>query len=543
MGIKSKNQSLRRLFRLFKRPNFIISIATLFYVILFCSALLQFKKRDQIAEDVYRDRLEKLKLMETDGLRHEFEIKANRYEGSENFQNVESRSVVDSKKEYQDRSEFIWTAFVKNFWMRLLNVSPKNRTASEVQNQFSEERQIHFRDIANMRIEYLEQSDFSLGMFCVFGAGTLSFLFFLNVFLYKDSKATSIKISILKKKIESGEILLTTRAEEQLMDSPALLTLAETIHKYGSELITETDAIKSRFSEVSALTHLINETSHVLNSNISEENERIQEIHSLANSIKGEISNIDRNADSYYILVSSLNVEIKQLDEIIDHVGSAVEKSVKGASEMEKNIESGSNTIVQLAESVSKIEHNSKEMKLIASLIKQISERINLLALNAAIESARAGAYGRGFSVVAREVGALAQETDKSMKTIESLIQKSIYEADLGRSLVNRSGELYKNIKKDLTNLKSSSEEIVALVELQTQKRARIKYSSDQIDKKSDEIYNSIKQHKNANSGMETQISKISKITNGSLSISKSLMDYSDQLNAKSARIENINKV
>ncbi|TGM52957.1 methyl-accepting chemotaxis protein [Leptospira adleri] len=540
MKIKSKNPSFRIVFRVFKRPNFIVSIATLFYVILFCLALLQFKKRDQIVEDAYRDRVERLKLIEANALKRELETKNNRYES---FKNVEYRSIADSKIEFQGWSDFFWTSFMKNSWMRLLNFSPENRTASEVKNSYSEEGQINFRNIANMRIESLEQSAFSVGMFCVFGAGTLCFLFFLNIFLYKDSKATSIKISILKKKIESGDILLTTQAEEQLMDSPALLTLAETIHKYGSELITETDAIKSRFSEVSALTHLINETSHVLNSNISEENERIREIHSLANSIKGEISNIDRNADSYYILVSSLNVEIKQLDEIIDHVGSAVEKSMKGASEMEKNIESGSNTIVQLAESVSKIENNSKEMKLIASLIKQISERINLLALNAAIESARAGAYGRGFSVVAREVGALAQETDKSMKTIESLIQKSIYEADLGRSLVNRSGELYENIIKDLINLKSSSEEIVNLVELQTQKRARIKYSSDQIDKKSDEIYNSIKQHKNANSGMETQISKISKITNGSLSISKSLMDYSDQLNAKSTRIENINKI
>ncbi|AOP35081.1 hypothetical protein A0128_15275 [Leptospira tipperaryensis] len=542
MKNKSEINIFRRTFRVLKRPNGMLSIATLFYTILFCSTLFQFKNRDQLVEEAYHKRLEQLRQLDSFHNTSELGEGEEKFQESENLREVEYPTVSDAKVESRNWLGFIWSAFVKGSWMRLLNFQSTNPVIFDAKNSESIGRQMSRQNIESMRIEYLEQSGFSIGMFCIFGMGTLGFLFFLNIFLYKDSKKVSSTISILNRRIQSGEIQITAQTEEQLMDSPALLSLAETIHKYGNNLITETNAIKSKFSEVSALTHLINETSHVLNSNISEENERIQEIYSLANSIKGEINNIDRNSDSYYILVSSLNVEIKQLDEMIDHVGSAVETSLKGVSAMKNNIESGSNTIVLLANSVSKIEDNSKEMKLITSLIKQISERVNLLALNAAIESARAGAYGRGFSVVAREIGALAQETDKSMKTIESLIQRSIQEANLGHSLVDRSKELYENIIKDLSNLKSSSEEIVDLVALQTQKRARIKYSSDQIDKKSDEIYNSIKQHKSANSGMETQISKISQITNGSLTISKSLMDYSDQLNEKSIKIEKIKK-
>ena len=59
-----------------------------------------------------------------------------------------------------------------------------------------------------------------------------------------------------------------------------------------------------------------------------------------------------------------------------------------------------------------------------AQVISEIAEQINLLALNASIEAARAGEQGRGFTVVATEIGKLANETSEAVGGIQETIDQ-----------------------------------------------------------------------------------------------------------------------
>ncbi len=60
----------------------------------------------------------------------------------------------------------------------------------------------------------------------------------------------------------------------------------------------------------------------------------------------------------------------------------------------------------------------------VTNVIKNISDQTSLLALNAMIESARAGESGKGFTVVAKEIGKLSEQTSQSIAGIEGIVDE-----------------------------------------------------------------------------------------------------------------------
>lgn len=75
-----------------------------------------------------------------------------------------------------------------------------------------------------------------------------------------------------------------------------------------------------------------------------------------------------------------------------------------------------------LAESILNLAEHAQAIGEIIEAVNDIAEQTNLLALNAGIEAARAGEHGRGFSVVAAEIKALADQSKKSTTQVRQIL-------------------------------------------------------------------------------------------------------------------------
>jgi methyl-accepting chemotaxis protein WspA len=87
-------------------------------------------------------------------------------------------------------------------------------------------------------------------------------------------------------------------------------------------------------------------------------------------------------------------------------------------------------TMQQLVESTASIStklalirEKADNINVVVTTITKVADQTNLLSINAAIEAEKAGDYGRGFLVVAREIRRLADQTAVATLDIENMVR------------------------------------------------------------------------------------------------------------------------
>ena len=101
----------------------------------------------------------------------------------------------------------------------------------------------------------------------------------------------------------------------------------------------------------------------------------------------------------------------------------------------------------------------------ITTTINKISDQINILSINAAIEAEKAGEYGKGFSIVSREIRRLSDQTTEGTFDIESLISSMQTAVSLGVSEMDKFMVDVNNGVGELANVNGKIESIVEQVQ------------------------------------------------------------------------------
>jgi methyl-accepting chemotaxis protein WspA len=91
---------------------------------------------------------------------------------------------------------------------------------------------------------------------------------------------------------------------------------------------------------------------------------------------------------------------------------------------MEGNMQQLASATDSIANKLGAISEKANNINTIVSTITKVADQTNLLSLNAAIEAEKAGEAGLGFSVVAKEIRRLADQTAIATIDIEQMIQE-----------------------------------------------------------------------------------------------------------------------
>ncbi len=165
--------------------------------------------------------------------------------------------------------------------------------------------------------------------------------------------------------------------------------------------------------------------------------------------------------------VEQISSVATELVETVEQVASMSQETAgfasKGQADLARmeaamrNMETASKSISGRLETINEKAENITD---VVTTITKVADQTNLLSLNAAIEAEKAGEYGRGFNVVAREIRRLADQTavatldiDQMVQEMQSAVSAGVMEMDKFMAEVNRSAEDVGNISAQLARI------------------------------------------------------------------------------------------
>ncbi len=162
-------------------------------------------------------------------------------------------------------------------------------------------------------------------------------------------------------------------------------------------------------------------------------NEMADKLKQIVGSIAQSSENI--NEDSQHITRFSAEISegagdqassAEQIMASVEEMGANIQSNSDNAKVTEKISEKALEGIKNGSKSANQTSQSIYEIASKISVIGEISRQTNILALNAAIEAARAGQFGKGFTVVANEVKKLAEHAQAAADEINLISEKGV---------------------------------------------------------------------------------------------------------------------
>ncbi len=176
---------------------------------------------------------------------------------------------------------------------------------------------------------------------------------------------------------------------------------------------------------------------------------------------------------------------VKTMDDVEDKSQITAQAAGDGQDDLDKmektmTMLAGATSII--ANKLGIINEKANNINSIITTITKVADQTNLLSLNAAIEAEKAGEYGTGFAVVAREIRRLADQTAVATLDIENMVKEMQGAVATGVMEVDKFSKEVEHGVEDVRNINMKLGSIIEQVQILT---PRFQQVSDSVEAQS----------------------------------------------------------
>lgn len=191
----------------------------------------------------------------------------------------------------------------------------------------------------------------------------------------------------------------------------------------GDEMGELAEGINAMIAKIQSIVNKVRESSIQLLSTASQ-------IAATARQQDATVQGLSSSTTEVAAAVREITATSKELSETMSEVNERANQAASLAATGSSRLGSMETTMQQLVESTASISaklatirEKADSINVVVTTITKVADQTNLLSINAAIEAEKAGEYGRGFLVVAREIRRLADQTAVATLDIENMVR------------------------------------------------------------------------------------------------------------------------